>query len=765
MPAVELPPDLIWGLIPRFVGVLYVLAFGSLIPQLEAALGTKGIIPIAKRLAAVRRDFPGVRRFVEYPTVFWLNSSDRAVKLIPWVGVLCGLCMIYGGPLSPWALGLGWLLWLSLEPAFLIFPWDTMLQEVGFLALFLPTPAALPALEASQLPNPTVVFMFQWFVVRLMLGFGKVKFVGTNLRDRLYMRGFFVWMPIPTPLAWFCHHAPRFVLQAMLTFMFVAEVIAPVLGLIPGPTRVISFLILTSLMVGIQATGNWGFFNVGYVLLSVCLLDSSASLLDWAREPWAGTFWQWPTVGINAVLLLMFLTSVVYLIAADSWIGRTFMWLDLDRWVWNRAWARGLLRYFRAIAPFRIVNGYGVFAPHADAPLRVVPVFEGSDDGGATWRAYRYKFMPTRPGDRPPVVAPHHPRGDMASYYAALASFDGSFYGAYVGDGSPYTSWTRSTALDRTAQRLLENEPVIVRMFDENPFPDGPPGLVRVSALAMTPTSNARRRATGEWWHVRRLGVLVPARGRETWPERYTHPVPELFHPDWVNFKRRAPALQAIVQAYRQGMDPDQAILQGSDLGADDVRSFWEEFVPAVVVARGDFSRHQERADALKDRFGIDGIVRFERILERYAWLLRVRTERYQYADSKPTIPIESTFRYHLLLQEMVTDGREAYRSLLAHPETAAARAERSSDATQLWTLTLLRHDLMMYHVCAFRWLKMMTDAHEYKIPGIFEFVPLMLSIVPPGEVYRPHTQMLPNGEHVIDGLYPPSEAPQAEEA
>jgi hypothetical protein len=761
MLALTLSPALIWGLIPRFIGLLYVIAFGSLIPQLEAVVGTKGIIPVAERLRAIRRDFPGLRRFLDYPTVFWLSSSDGAVKLIPWVGVVCGLCMIYGGPVGPWALGLAWLLWLSLEPAALIFPWDTMLQEIGFLALFLPAQASLPEFTAGQLPNPTVTFMFRWLVIRLMLGFGKVKFVGTNSQDRLYLRGFFVWMPLPTPLAWFCHQAPRALLQAMLWFMFVGEVIAPVLGLFAGPTRVISFLILSCLMLGIQATGNWGFFNIGYFLLSFCLLDSRASLFDWGQQPWLGTLWQWPQIGVNAVLLVMFVTSLFFLVFADSWVGRTFMHLDLDRWVWNRAWARGLLRYMRVISPFRIINGYGVFAPHSDAPMRVVPVFEGSSDGGATWQAYRYKFMPTRAVDRPPVVAPHHPRFDMAVYYAALGGFDASFYGAYIGDGAPYTSWTRSSGLDRAAQRLLENDGLILRTFGENPFPNAPPELVRVSALAMTPTSNATRRATGEWWHVRPLGLLVPARGRETWPERYTYPVPELFHPDWVRYKRRAPALQTIVRAYQQGMDPDQAVIQGSDLTAEAVRSFWEQFVPSVAVGRGDFSRHQERADALKAQFGIDGLVGFERILERFAWLLRVRTERYQYADSKPTIAVESTFRFHLLLHEMVTDGREAYLSLLAHPETAAARAEQSSDAMQLWTLTLLRHDLMMSHVCVFRWLKMLADAHEYKIPGIFEYVPLMVSLVPPGELFRPHTQKLADGEHVIDGLYPSPEAPR----
>jgi Lipase maturation factor len=760
MPSLQLEPELIWGLLPRFIGLLYVIAFSSLIPQLEVALGSRGIIPIAARLAAIRRDFPGMRRFLQYPTLFWINSSDHFVRAIPWLGSLCGLCIIYGGPLSPWAFALAWLLWLSIEPAGLIFPWDTMLQEVGFLALFLPVTASLPMWEAAALPDPTLAFMFRWLVIRLMLGFGKLKFVGTTMSDRLYMRGFFVWIPLPTPLAWYLHHAPRWLLQALLVFMFVAEIVAPLLGLFAGPTREISFLLLAGLMVGIQLTGNWGFFNIGYLLLCFSLLDTRASIFDWAQEPWRSSFWQWPQLGFNALMAVMFITSVLYLVGADSWIGRTFMHLDLDRWVWNRAWARALLRYFRVISPLRAINGYGVFHPHADPPMRVVPVIEGSNDGGATWRAYRYRYLPSRPSDRPPVMAPHHPRSDYAGYYAGLAGFDSSFYGAYLGDGTPYTSWTRSSAVDRTVQHLLRNDPLALAQFAANPFPDAPPDLVRVGAVVMTPTSMATHRATGDWWHVRRLGLLLPARGPEHWPERYAYPVPELFHPDWVSFKRRAPALQAIVRAYQNGMEPDQAIIQDSDLTADDVRAFWQEFVPAISIARGDFSRLKERADVLQAKLGIDGIVRFERILERFAWLLRTRTERYQYADSKPTIPIESTFRFQMFLHEAVTDGRDAYLALLAQPETAAARAERSSDALQLWALALLRYDLVMYHVCVFRWQKMLADSYEYKVPGIFEYVPLLISIVPPDEVFRPHTQKCPDGDHVIEGMYPPPEPP-----
>jgi hypothetical protein len=201
-------------------------------------------------------------------------------------------------------------------------------------------------------------------------------------------------------------------------------------------------------------------------------------------------------------------------------------------------------------------------------------------------------------------------------------------------------------------------------------------------------------------------------------------------------------------------MEPDLAIIQGSDLTVSDVRAFWEEFIPALQVDRADFSRHYERAEALRAQFGMAGLERNERIFERFVWLLRVRTERYQYADSQPNIPIESTFRFHMFLHEAVGDGRSDYLTLLAQPENAAARVATSTDEKQLWALTMLRHDLVMYHVCVFRWLKMLADAHEYKIPGIFEYMPLLLSMVPRSEVFRPRPHKRPDGEHEIEGLY-----------
>jgi len=756
------PRELGGGLIPRFVGFLYVLAFAALAPQVGVTLSTRGLIPIARRLERIRHDFPGIRRFFDYPSVMWLSASDRTLRALPVLGVFAGMLAIYGGPLGFAGLVLAWLIWVSFEPAGLIFPWDTMLQEVGFLVLFVPLASTLPDLHASTLPLPSVAFMFRWFVIRLMLGFGKLKFIGTTREDSMYLRGFFVWLPLPTPLAWFGHHAPRALLKLSLGFMFFAEVVAPLLGFFSGPLRVVAFATLSALMVGIHFTGNWGYFNIGYVLLCVCLLDTQASIFDVTSEPWASRALEPYDLTLNVVMACLFLLSLVYFLF-NSWVSRTWVNWPWSTAAWNKPWLRAVIAVFRALAPFRIVNAYGVFPPYSQPPIRVVPLFEGSHDG-ATWKAYRYRYMPTFPRSRAPFVAPHHPRLDQALYYAALGIQDASFFGSLVGDGNPYSSYTRSSWLDRVAQRLLREDPVFVSSFADNPFASAAPRFVRVSAIVMTPTRPDELKQTGTWWHTRRLGTLVPARERESWPDELALPLPELFHPDFVDFKRRAQPLLAIERAFASGMDADDAVIAGSDLTPEDVRKFWSEVVPELATERGDWSRLDLRAAALIARYGMVELARHERLIERFAWLLRIRTARHQYADAQPKIAIKSNFRYHMFLHDVVLDGREGYRALLDAPTLAAARAEISSDAAQLWALALFRYDLMMMHVRVFRWTELGMRGHMYGGPGLFEYYPLLAAHVPPEEEFRPQSVKHPDGEYTIEGFYPPppSTSPEA---
>jgi hypothetical protein len=282
---------------------------------------------------------------------------------------------------------------------------------------------------------------------------------------------------------------------------------------------------------------------------------------------------------------------------------------------------------------------------------------------------------------------------------------------------------------------------------------------VRVGVLAMTPTRPRELKATGRWWHVRRLGTLIAAQQRNSWPDALATPEPELFHPDFVAFKRRAPALRRIETADAAGMSADQAVIAGSDLDASDVERFWSELVPLLAADRGDFSRLHERADELRARFGVEGLARQERVLERLAWLLRLRTERYLAEASTPDGLLVSNFRYHMMLHEMIIDGREAYAALLAQPERSRERAARTSDATQLWVLALMRYPQFVIHISSFRWSEVAQRAREQGMPGLFEYFDFLIELVPRDEQFRPLAIKHDDGEYTIEGFYPPPPA------
>jgi hypothetical protein len=105
-----------------------------------------------------------------------------------------------------------------------------------------------------------------------------------------------------------------------------------------------------------------------------------------------------------------------------------------------------------------------------------------------------------------------------------------------------------------------------------------------------------------------------------------------------------------------------------------DVQRFWSEVVPELAQARGDLSQIHARADAVRARCDVETLLRFERILERFVWLLRIQSEHQRFGRSDPALPVMSNFRYHLLLQECVLDGRDAYLTALSDPAQRRVR-------------------------------------------------------------------------------------------
>jgi hypothetical protein len=139
----------------------------------------------------------------------------------------------------------------------------------------------------------------------------------------------------------------------------------------------------------------------------------------------------------------------------------------------------------RAVAPYRIVNGYGLFAVMTIRRPEIL--LEGSDDG-ATWKEYSFRWKPGDVRGRPRFVAPHQPRLDWQMWFAALGS----------AEENPW--------IENLEERLLQGSPDVLALLGPDPFRGARPRYVRARLYDYRFTDRAERRATGAWWRRQELG-------------------------------------------------------------------------------------------------------------------------------------------------------------------------------------------------------------------------------------------------------------------
>src|SRR3989442_4661008 len=77
----------------RALGVVYLIAFLSLWPQLRGLIGPQGILPAQDLLAAARRQLGG-ERFHLVPTLFWVDGGPTALHLACALGGVCAVLLL-----------------------------------------------------------------------------------------------------------------------------------------------------------------------------------------------------------------------------------------------------------------------------------------------------------------------------------------------------------------------------------------------------------------------------------------------------------------------------------------------------------------------------------------------------------------------------------------------------------------------------------------------------------------------------------------------
>jgi hypothetical protein len=371
--------------------------------------------------------------------------------------------------------------------AFMSFQWDALLLEAGFLAIFLGWSSLAP-------------WMFRWLLFRLMFMSGVVKLAsGDRSWHALTAMRYHYWtQPLPTPLAWYLHQLPPWFQSFSTAVVLAVELGVPFLIWFPRRVRLLAAGILILFQVLIMLTGNYAFFNLLAIALCLWLVDDARL----TKPTSAKTGQMWGTVGLPARFVArararwLERTKSVPRVAIGTGVAILILFASIGEITgpvlhWRPPGAGAALG---TLAPFEIVNSYGLFAVMTTTRMEIV--IEGSSDG-VTWQAYEFKYKPGDVKRRPAWVEPHQPRLDWQMWFAALGNYE-------------QNPW-----LLRFMLRLLQGSPEATRLLASNPFAKAPPVYVRALFYQYSFTGWLERRATGAWWKREYRGFYLPPLTRE----------------------------------------------------------------------------------------------------------------------------------------------------------------------------------------------------------------------------------------------------------
>ncbi|HEY4219317.1 MAG TPA: lipase maturation factor family protein [Gemmatimonadaceae bacterium] len=472
----------------RALGLIFFSAFYSLAFQVHGLIGARGVLPVADYLARVSGVVPGLDRFWEVPTLFWLDPRDSALTIAVAVGLASSFLLVAN--IWPRAnVALCTLLFLAFVAAlqdFSMYQSDGMLLEAGFISIFFAPAGARPRLGASDPPSRLSLFMLRWEWFRIYFESGLVKLMSGDVHwrnftamDEYYQNG-----PLPAWPGWYVQHFPHWYHAGTVVITFAVELVIVWAVFLPHRVRIACFAVVTALQIGIISTANYAFLNYLVLVLGLLLFDDTAArwIADQigrrvpalaglgpedrpAPPPLVGVFGT-----IEAVML--------------AWIFYATFWAFASPGSPNP-----LALPERALEPFRIANGYGLFATMTDNRYEIE--FQGSNDGGATWTPYQFRYRPQNVDERPGIYAPYQPRFEWNLWFASLGP------------------WQASTWVVAASAQLVQGSPAVLSLFRSDPFHANPPAQVRTVLWQYWFTDAATKRATGAWWRRKELGVFA----------------------------------------------------------------------------------------------------------------------------------------------------------------------------------------------------------------------------------------------------------------
>jgi hypothetical protein len=449
----------------RILGLVFLSAFLSLVPQILGLVGSKGILPARDLVATARVELRPVPRLFEVPSLVLFADSDRALQALAYAGVVASALLVLNVvPRASLALAtLLFLSFLAVAQDFASYQSDGMLMEAALASLFLAPPGLRPGLGRKDPPLPLAraFLLWEWFRIYFESGVAKLASGEPEWRHLTALDHYYEFGPLPTVVGYYVQKLPHafHAATALLTLAF--ECVLVFLALGPRRVRLAVLALATALQIGIGITANYTFLNLLVLGLGVLLVEDRD--LGFSPSPGEVRPKSRP-FQVAAALVLGFqfcVTIVVFPFFPRGLLGSA------------------LLAPVRLAEPFRLVGRYGLFAVMTKRRDEIE--FQGSRDG-VSWTAYPFRFKPQDPRAAPGIYAPYHPRFDWNLWFASLGP------------------WQQSPIVERTEERLLLGSADVLRLFARDPFSGDPPPFVRAVIASYRFTDLREKRETHLYW-------------------------------------------------------------------------------------------------------------------------------------------------------------------------------------------------------------------------------------------------------------------------
>ncbi|XP_043093672.1 lipase maturation factor 2b [Puntigrus tetrazona] len=262
------------------IALVYVCAFSSIYVQIPGLYGDDGILPVRLQMPKVQRPL------LEQESLLGLGPSlglspQQVLELTCLVGVALALCAVLLEPLRDsliyFCLRVLYLSLYNVGGDFLRSEWDVLLLEAGLLAVLVAPLSLLRRHSSYRFHDPVSFWLTRWLFFRLIFCTGVSKLASGDPAwyDLSALSHHLENQMNPTPLAWYVHQLPDWLLRFGAVIVLQSEIVIPLVTFFAPirRLRLFGFYVQLFLQLCYILTGNCSLLNLLSIALSFSLLD------------------------------------------------------------------------------------------------------------------------------------------------------------------------------------------------------------------------------------------------------------------------------------------------------------------------------------------------------------------------------------------------------------------------------------------------------------------------------------------------------------